>query len=542
MTDAPHFEAWLDRFFDVFYRDHPVTATFIGHHAYDSELAGDPVAALDDVRSLRGTLDELPEETLEAASSVDRRLARGFLATEQWELEAKRCLGNPAWYTGEAIFGAFALLLRDFAPIEERLQNLRARLAAVPAFLEQASAEVRASPKSWAERAMNECDGALAFLESGWEYVDHASELDEDAARAAEAFRAYRAHLESLRESNDAACGEEAFAQLLRDGHHLDVDAEDILEVATNEIARCEKALATEGDWRAKLDGLAEIHPPRAYYYKRFRELWEQSRALAEDRKLVTWPDYPVDYVPRPAWARDAAHRLYFLFYRSPAPFDRAPIVDYLLTPLADDFSDEAAEAFLRATNDSVIKLNHVVHHGGIGHHIQNWHAQRAASRIGQMAAVDGASRIAMLCGGTMAEGWACYATDLMDEAGFLTPLESFSQHHAHLRMAARAVVDIRLHRGEMSFEQAERFYVDTTNMSPGAARGEVTRNGMFPGAALIYLVGANGIHALRRELTETLGSRFDLRAFHDRFLSHGSIPVSLIREAMLMDPTAYSK
>ena len=537
MTDAPHFEAWLDRFFDVFYRDHPVTATFIGRHAHDSELAGDPVAALDDVRSLRDTLDELPEETLEAAESLDRRLARGFLAIEQWELDAKRCLGNPAWYTGEAIFGAFSLLLRDFAPMEERLQNLRARLGAVPAFLEHASTEVRVSPKSWAERAMNECDGALAFLESGWEHLDNASELDEDALRAAEAFRAYRAHVESLPQSNNVACGEEAFARLLREGHHLDDNAEDILELATNEITRCEKALSAEGDWRAKLDGLAEIHPTRAKYYKRFRELWEQSRALAEDRKLVTWPDYPVDYVPRPAWARDAAPHLYFLFYRSPAPFDRAPIVDYLLTPLSADLSDEAAAALLRATNDSVIKLNHVVHHGGIGHHIQNWHAQRAASRIGQMAAVDGASRIAMLCGGTMAEGWACYATDLMDEAGFLTPLESFSQHHAHLRMAARAVVDIRLHRGEMSFEQAERFYVDTTNMSPDAARGEVTKNSMFPGAALMYLVGSNVIHALRRELTETLGSRFDLQAFHDRFLAYGSIPVSLIREAMLLDP-----
>ena len=318
MTDAPHFEAWLDRFFDVFYRDHPVTATFIGRHAHDSELAGDPVAALDDVRSLRDTLDELPEETLEAAESLDRRLARGFLAIEQWELDAKRCLGNPAWYTGEAIFGAFSLLLRDFAPMEERLQNLRARLGAVPAFLEHASTEVRVSPKSWAERAMNECDGALAFLESGWEHLDNASELDEDALRAAEAFRAYRAHVESLPQSNNVACGEEAFARLLREGHHLDDNAEDILELATNEITRCEKALSAEGDWRAKLDGLAEIHPTRAKYYKRFRELWEQSRALAEDRKLVTWPDYPVDYVPRPAWARDAAPHLYFLFYRSP--------------------------------------------------------------------------------------------------------------------------------------------------------------------------------------------------------------------------------
>src|SRR5947207_8706216 len=95
----------------------------------------------------------------------------------------------------------------------------------------------------------------------------------------------------------------------------------------------------------------------------------------------------------------------------------------------------------LRATNDSVIKLNHVVHHGAIGHHVQNWYAFRAASRIGQVAAADCASRIALFCGGTMAEGWACYATDLMDEFGFLTPLEQYSQFHSRLRMAARALV-----------------------------------------------------------------------------------------------------
>ena len=42
-----------------------------------------------------------------------------------------------------------------------------------------------------------------------------------------------------------------------------------------------------------------------------------------------------------------------------------------------------------------------------------------------------------------MAEGWACYATELMDEVGFLTPLERLSLRHGRLRMAARALVDV---------------------------------------------------------------------------------------------------
>jgi uncharacterized protein (DUF885 family) len=176
--------------------------------------------------------------------------------------------------------------------------------------------------------------------------------------------------------------------------------------------------------------------------------------------------------------------------------------------------------------SEATIKLNHVIHHAGLGHHVQNWHAARAPSRIGRVAAVDCASRIAMPCGGTMAEGWASYATDLMDEAGFLTPLESYAENHAHARAAARAIVDIELHRGRMSFEEAESFYLARTNMSEGAARAEVTKNSLFPGAALIYFVGSTRIHELRREQEGRLG----LRGFHDRLLSHGSIPLALMR------------
>ena len=146
---------------------------------------------------------------------------------------------------------------------------------------------------------------------------------------------------------------------------------------------------------------------------------------MRRERDLVTWPDSPIRYVPIPVHTRDAAPFLYYLHYRSPAPFDRLPIHDYVVTPIDDDLDDGEQQRRLRATNTSVITLNHVVHHGAIGHHVQNHFAYHGASAIGRVAAVDCASRIGMFLGGTMAEGWACYATDLMDECGFLTPEES---------------------------------------------------------------------------------------------------------------------
>jgi len=185
--------------------------------------------------------------------------------------------------------------------------------------------------------------------------------------------------------------------------------------------------------------------------------------------------------------------------------------------------------ARLRATNTSVITLNHVVHHASIGHHVQNYYAYRGESEVGRVAAVDGASRIGMIQGGTMAEGWACYATDLMDEIGFFTPEQSVAQQHTRARLLARAVVDIGLHERSMTFDDAVAVYRDRVGMTPAAARAEACKNSMFPGTAIMYWLGTEGLHQLRRERQRLEGASFSLRRFHDRVLSFGSIPVPLI-------------
>jgi uncharacterized protein (DUF885 family) len=156
-----------------------------------------------------------------------------------------------------------------------------------------------------------------------------------------------------------------------------------------------------------------------------------------------------------------------------------------------------------------------------------------APSRIGQVAAVDCASRIGMFAGGTMAEGWACYATDLMDEVGFLTPLERVGEQHTRVRMLARAIVDLELHGGAMRLDEAAAFYAERVGMPPDAARGEAVKNSMFPGTAMMYWLGTQGIHELRARRAAADGAAFSLRAFHDELLGHGSIPVPMIAALM---------
>ena len=120
-----------------------------------------------------------------------------------------------------------------------------------------------------------------------------------------------------------------------------------------------------------------------------------------------------------------------------------------------------------------------------------------------------------------------------MGEFGGLTPLEEYAERHSRVRMAARAVVDVRLHQGRFGLDEAAAYYERTAGMAPGAARGEAVKNSMFPGAAVMYLAGTDAIHELRRTLSARQGGAFSLRRFHDELLSHGSLPVPLVAEEM---------
>jgi uncharacterized protein DUF885 len=550
-TEAPGLAAALDAFFAWFYRTFPVSATFIGVHEYDHRLPdfsdhglGDSLAALTD---LQGVLRRLPEEPLTAGERLDRALAEGALEIFRWEVGSRHfALGNPCVYTGEAVFGVIALLLRPFAPLNVRVTAAVDRMMAIPAFLAQGRANVRTAPPPWIEKAIRECEGALVLFERGVEIFIRDEGVTDPAFRkaaavAAAAFREFQSYLSTglaADATGDYACGGEALDLLIRRGHWLKMDAAAVLALGREHLAVAESRLQAEAsrlgstDWRTDLRSLSDRHPPAREYYRRFGEVWEQAQALVEAHRLVTWPDYPIRFVPQPAWVREAAPHLYFLFYRAPAAFDRVPVVDYLVPPIELEMPPDEQLRRLRATNDSVIKLNHVIHHGGLGHHLQNWYAyHQTASRVGRIAAVDCASRIALFCGGTMAEGWACYATDLMDEIGFLTPLERLSQAHTRLRMAARAIVDVQLHTRAWTVDEAAQFYYDAAGLAPDGARAEAVKNSMFPGTALMYLVGDDLIHRLRAEMQARQG--FTLRNFHDRLLSYGSLPVALIASEM---------
>ncbi|MFN8666027.1 MAG: DUF885 family protein [Gemmatimonadaceae bacterium] len=551
----------LRGFLEHYYAARPVNATFTGMHAHDHRLPDWSAAGVEritgEMRTLRAQVAPHLPRSLDAAIAqrdwvtIDLALADSFLEIQLAELEGRHFQrGNPSLVIGEALFAIVSLMIRDFAPIDQRARMLRARLSQLPRFLASALAIVAEAPvpPTWAEKALKECDGGRALLGAGLDRWRAAPQLSDElrsalrregdsALGALEGFAAEVARLP--RDATPArACGREMLELLVRRGHWCERRVDDLLaevrEAFTAERARLDAmALAVDARGLAGVqERLAVAHPAPDEYYAAFQRVWEACHATSAAHTLVTWPDAPIRYVPFPEATREAAPHLYYLYYRSPAPLEWPAVHDYVVAPI-EGLAGDALERHLRTWNDSVIKLNHVVHHGALGHHVQNWHAARAPLQLGRIAAVDCASRIGMFMGGTMAEGWACYATDLMDECGFLTPEERVSEQQTRVRMLARALVDLEFHTGLRSFDEAVALYTQQVGMPAAAAHGEAVKNSMFPGTALMYWLGTSQIHALRARESARAGAAFSLRAFHDHFLSFGSVPVALVARLM---------
>jgi hypothetical protein len=541
----------LDFFFNSYYRLRPVNATFTGIHDFDDrypDWSPDGLdAAIDEMRSLRASIAGAGEapEGLGDVRARDRALAASFLDVQLAEIESPHFQrGNPSLAIGEAAFGIIALITRPFAPVPQRLEAVVGRLQGITAFLDGARRSITdAVPDEWRANALRTCDGAERLVGDGlarWLALEAPGDtrMRPAAERAGASIERFRRWLTTDVRSSEPgryAAGSALLDLLIARGHWCSTDRRALASMARHTLDEALAALdqraraAAPGGWPEVQERLASTHPTVAGYLGAFQLTWDRCRARAIEARLVSWPESPIRYVPIPTCTRDAAPFLYYLFYRSPAPFDRLPVHEYVVTPIDEGMAADEQERRLRATNTSVITLNHVVHHGAIGHHVQNYYAYAGESEIGRVAAVDCANRIGMFLGGTMAEGWACYATDLMDEIGFLSPDESLSQQHTRARLAARAVVDIGLHEGSLSFENAIAVYRDRVGMSAAAARGEACKNSMYPGTALMYWLGTDGLHQLRKARQRVEGQAFSLQRFHDRVLSFGSVPVPLL-------------
>jgi uncharacterized protein (DUF885 family) len=129
-------------------------------------------------------------------------------------------------------------------------------------------------------------------------------------------------------------------------------------------------------------------------------------------------------------------------------------------------------------------------------------------------------------------EGWALYCERLGTEMGiYHTPYERFGMLSYQAWRAARLVVDTGIHSEGWTREQAQQYFRDNTALSDHEIETEVDRYISWPGQALSYYLGEMEIIKERKKAEAALGTKFDIRAFHDAVLETGSVPLPVLEE-----------
>ena len=127
-------------------------------------------------------------------------------------------------------------------------------------------------------------------------------------------------------------------------------------------------------------------------------------------------------------------------------------------------------------------------------------------------------------------EGWALYSEKLGEEAGFYQDPYSFYGHlQDEMLRAIRLVVDTGLHAKHWSRDQVVRFFHDHSGLDEVEVQTETDRYIVSPGQALAYKLGELKILELREKAQKALGSRFDVRRFHDEVLGAGALPLDVL-------------
>jgi uncharacterized protein (DUF885 family) len=534
-----------DRFWEGILENNPTTATVYGDERYDDRLEDPSPAGRAKVRALMERTKAEAEAISPDGLSLEDRITRdmliviGDLGIEEDEQGTHRLrvvdqIGGP-----QTLLPQLCQFQRADTP--EHLEKFLTRLRAYPAYmaanidiLREGIESGLTAPRIVAERTVQQLERLLAIpIEEAIipSMAQVASDADRERVREVvrdEVYPADSAYLEALRGDYLAATrvepglwsapsGDTLYRTQIRAWTTLDLEPRDVHQIgmeeleATNagrrEIARKNGFGDDTKAYRAALGADPDNTP------KSKDELIARARQDI-DRAMAIAPRY-FGRLPRAGCDVKAVEEFKekdspFAYYFPPSTDGSRPGIYY-----ANGYDLPSRKYSKLATT--------TYHEAVPGHHFQialemenpNLNTFR---RLGSR-----------MVGGAYVEGWGLYSEKLADEMGlYQNDGERFGMFDAVAWRAARLVVDTGLHALRWERQQSIDFLLEA-GLSETDAVIETDRYIAWPGQALTYMIGCREIIRLRAEIAARDGSAFDLKAFHDAMLGHGSLPLATL-------------
>ena len=562
VTEDSRFDRFKDNFVLRLWNVYPSWASSVGYHKYDSVLVvPNDESRENEVAFCEKYLDSLSRfslKDLSESNQIDYHLIENQLKYAIWSIqEQKAWKWDPSGYNVSNTFAE--MLANKYDKPETRIHNFYVKMAAVPAYYEAAKACIKHPSREHLKLAIEQNKGGISVFEKDLPEALKSVHLSADAKKkiearaktAVNAIKNYVSWLEDLEDNNPRsfrlgkALYDKKFAFELQSAYTPD----EIYNKANRRKTELHEDMyiLTRNLWpkyfpyqdmprnslvatKMMIDKISKKHVKRDSFQSAIQhQLPELVKFINKKGLLYIDPSKPLVVRKEPDYMAGVAGAS----ITSPGPYDKNGNTYYNVGSLSG-WSDEKAESYLREYNHYILQILDI-HEAIPGHYTQLVYANKSKSMIKSLFGNN-----------AMIEGWAVYTERMMLENGYdgdqgvnskeASPEMWLMYDKWHLRSVCNTILDYSVHTKNMTKEQAMKLLVDEAFQQKAEAEGKWKRVSVTQVQLCCYFTGFTEIYSLRSKLMNRLEERFDLKKFHEQFLSYGSAPVKYISKMMLSD------
>lgn len=535
------FDQLCEQYYHSWFRYHPEDAVDVGVNDFAGTLKSyehDDIGALTTLnQKMQSALDEMNCASLSQGRQVDYQIIQGAISIELHDLEENDWrYRDPLEYL--PVNAIYQLLIHPGSNVH---QSIKHRLELIPEYLRGAKILLSAHP----ERVVPEWTvTAKDIAQSGVEFIRGLSRnplitakftnparlqpLFDAAALALGDFAKFLENDVLPSAAGKFASGHNRFNRLINDKHFLATDAQKILsygerlaQQTEQELLAHSKVICGEENINKALAEIRTNHPTASELLGSYRTKMQAAHAWLQDADIVTVPEKQSLKVQQtPVFLRDV---IPFAAYEPPMPLDKEQHGLYYVTTVEE-------ESLLAEHNQFSIDLTSV-HEAFPGHHLQFVIANQVND--------NNVTRL-LNASASMYEGWALYCEQLVFEQGLYAEKEhQFIMLRDRLWRALRIIIDVKIHTGQFTFDDAVNLLVDRLSFDESQARSEISWYSHAAATPLCYAVGREIILQARAIQVSDKEQRSDntkLKAFHDILLSQGSIALPQVIKTVFGD------
>ena len=548
------FDTYKNSFIEGLWKTYPGWASGQGYHKYDSVLVvPDNEARGKEVAFAKANLDSLKAyklDDLNDNNKTDYHMIENQLNSIIWSAnEQKSWQWDPSGYNvGE---GFATMLGNNYDSLDVRLHHFNQKMANVPAYYEAAKANISNPTLEHTALAIEQNEGGASVFEKDLPEALAKSHLPESEKQeikargvaAAKAMKDYAAWLKALKNDHPRSfrLGKDLYEKRFQFDIQSGYTSEEIYQkaIAHKKELHTEMAKLARQLWpkymgtaamptdslqliRQVIDKISVNHvQPDSFQAAIEHQLPVLIDFIKQKDLIYIDPSKPLVVRKEPAYMAGVAGAS----ISAPGPYDKNGNTYYNVGTLSG-WDKAKAESYLREYNHYILQILNI-HEAIPGHYTQLVYANQSPSLIK-----------AILGSSSMIEGWAVYTERMMLESGYGNnePEMWLMYYKWNLRSTCNTILDNSVHTRNMSKEEAMNLLVNEAFQQQTEAEGKWRRVSVTQVQLCCYFTGYTEIYDFRNELKQKMGAAFNLKKFHEKFLSYGSAPVKHIKALMLAD------